>query len=61
MKNTCSPAPQDVKIGTPEWAVEAAAAMGAGTADRIGAPGARVLGDQALLSAAAEARRTDGR
>ena len=26
MKNTCTPGPGDVKIGTPHWAVEAAAA-----------------------------------
>jgi len=51
MKNACSPTPQDVKIRTPQWAVEAAAEIGAGMARRIGATGVRVLGDPALLSA----------
>jgi hypothetical protein len=51
MKNACSPTPQDVKITTPAWAVEAAGAIGAEMAGRIGATGVRVLGDTALLSA----------
>jgi hypothetical protein len=51
MKNACSPTAQDVKIGTPQWAVEAAAEIGAGMARRIGTMGVRVLGDPALLSA----------
>ncbi|MEU1012998.1 hypothetical protein [Streptomyces sp. NPDC005890] len=34
MKNTCSPSPRDVKIPTPRWAVEAAAAIGAEAAER---------------------------
>ncbi|MFI7497861.1 hypothetical protein ACIBVL_04995 [Streptomyces sp. NPDC049687] len=51
MKNACSPSSQDVKISTPEWAVEAAAGIGAGMAERITAMGVRVLGDPALLSA----------
>jgi hypothetical protein len=51
MKNTCTPGPQDVKIGTPRWAVEAAAGIGAEMAERIGGTGVRVLGDPALLSA----------
>lgn len=50
MKNTCSPTTQDVKISTPQWAVEAAAEIGAEMARRIGAMGVRVLGDPALLS-----------
>ncbi|MFF4268796.1 hypothetical protein [Streptomyces sp. NPDC001536] len=50
MKNTCSPTAQDVKIGTPQWAVEAAAEIGAEMAQRIGTMGVRVLGDPALLS-----------
>lgn len=29
MKNSCIPGPGDVKIGTPQWAVEAAADIGA--------------------------------
>ncbi|WP_367666973.1 hypothetical protein [Streptomyces sp. DG2A-72] len=29
MKNTCAPGPDDVKIGTPQWAVEAASEIGA--------------------------------
>ncbi|MFF1298707.1 MULTISPECIES: hypothetical protein [unclassified Streptomyces] len=51
MKNACSPTAQDVKISTPQWAVEAAAEIGAGMARRIGTMGVRVLGDPALLSA----------
>ncbi|MFF4543047.1 hypothetical protein ACFY1J_02210 [Streptomyces sp. NPDC001406] len=51
MKNACSPTPQDVKIATPRWAVEAAAEIGAGMSERIAALGVRVLGDPALLSA----------
>lgn len=49
MKNACSPAPGDVKIGTPRWAVEAAAAIGAGAAERIGGLGVRLIGGPALL------------
>ncbi|MGW0334051.1 hypothetical protein ACWD0J_19635 [Streptomyces sp. NPDC003011] len=51
MKNTHTPGPRDVRIGTPQWAVEAAAGIGAEMAGRIGATGVRVLGDPALLSA----------
>ena len=51
MKNACSPTPQDVKISTPQWAVEAAAGIGAEMVDRIAHTGVRVLGDPALLSA----------
>ncbi|MFD5519124.1 hypothetical protein [Streptomyces sp. NPDC127066] len=51
MKNVCRPAPDGERIGTPEWALEAAAAIGAETAGRIGGLGVRVLGDPALLSA----------
>ncbi|MFI9805708.1 hypothetical protein ACIHEJ_15310 [Streptomyces sp. NPDC052301] len=51
MKNACSPTPRDVKIVTPRWAVEAAGAIGAGAAERIAAPGVRILGDPGLLSA----------
>ncbi|MER6420827.1 hypothetical protein [Streptomyces sp. NPDC001137] len=47
MKNACSPAPQDVKIPTPRWAVEAAARIGAEMIDRIAHTGVRVLGDPA--------------
>ncbi|MET7679898.1 hypothetical protein [Streptomyces sp. NPDC005423] len=54
MKNTCSPAPHDVKISTPRWAVEAAAGIGAGITARIAGMGVRVLGDPALLSAVPE-------
>ncbi|WP_341829318.1 hypothetical protein [Streptomyces cyanogenus] len=54
MKNTCSPTHRDVKIPAPRRAVEAAAATGAGAAERIAAPGLRVLGDPALLSAVPE-------
>lgn len=55
MKNACSPTAQDVKITTPAWAVEAAGAIGAEMAGRIGAMGVRILGDTALLSAAPKA------
>ncbi|WP_409472150.1 hypothetical protein [Streptomyces sp. HC307] len=51
MKNTCTPGPGDVKIGTPQWAVEAAAEIGAEMAERIGGTGVRILGDMSLLSA----------
>jgi hypothetical protein len=51
MKNACTPTPRDRKIVTPRWAVEAAAAIGAEAAGRIGALGVRVLGDPALLRA----------
>ncbi|MER6342990.1 hypothetical protein ACWC10_02065 [Streptomyces sp. NPDC001595] len=51
MKNSCSPSPQDVRISTPRWAVEAAAGIGAEMAGRIAALGVRVVGDPALLSA----------
>ncbi|MEV6053958.1 hypothetical protein [Streptomyces sp. NPDC052107] len=54
MKNACAPAPGDVKIVTPRWAVERAAAIGAASAERIAALGVRVLGDPALLSAVPE-------
>lgn len=50
MKNACAPGPQDVKISTPQWAVEAAAEIGAEMAGRIGGMGVRILGDPALLS-----------
>jgi hypothetical protein len=55
MKNACSPTPQDVKITTPQWAVEAAGAIGAEMAETIVATGVRVVGDTALLSAVPEA------
>ncbi|MEU2777965.1 hypothetical protein ABZ646_35040 [Streptomyces sp. NPDC007162] len=54
MKNTCSPAAGDVKIRTPDWAVEAAARIGAEMVARIDAMGVRVVGDPALLSAVPE-------
>jgi hypothetical protein len=43
MKNTCSPAPGQVKNGTPPWAVQAAAATGAGATVRAGALKARTV------------------
>ncbi|MDO0927742.1 hypothetical protein QQY24_20875 [Streptomyces sp. TG1A-8] len=52
MKNACGSAAGDVKIPTPGWAVEAAAAIGAAAAERIAAAGVRVIGDPGLLSAA---------
>ncbi|MFF4396823.1 hypothetical protein [Streptomyces sp. NPDC001480] len=54
MKNACSPTARDVRIATPRWALEAAAAIGAEMAERIAATGVRVLGDPGLLSAAPE-------
>ncbi|MFF1702773.1 hypothetical protein [Streptomyces sp. NPDC058252] len=51
MKNTCRPAPDDARIVTPAWALEAATGIGAEMAERIGTMGVRVLGDPALLSA----------
>ncbi|MEU9134857.1 hypothetical protein AB0D33_02605 [Streptomyces sp. NPDC048404] len=51
MRNVCRPASDDDRISTPEWALEAAAAIGAEMAGRIGGLGVRVLGDPALLSA----------
>lgn len=44
MKKACSQSPEDVKILTPEWAVEAAAEIGAGMVRRIGDLGVRVIG-----------------
>ncbi|MDH6450133.1 MULTISPECIES: hypothetical protein [unclassified Streptomyces] len=60
MKNTCSPSPEDVKILTPEWAVRAAAGIGAEAARHIGELGVRVVGDPGLLSAVPEAPALDG-
>ncbi|MGW7255571.1 hypothetical protein [Streptomyces sp. NPDC054834] len=54
MKNACSPTARDVRIATPRWALEAAAAIGAEMAEGIGMTGVRVLGDPALLSAVPE-------
>ncbi|MFI0962093.1 hypothetical protein ACH4S8_11915 [Streptomyces sp. NPDC021080] len=51
MKNVCRPPADGGRIRTPEWALEAAASLGAEMAGRIGALGVRVLGDPALLSA----------
>lgn len=51
MKNVCSPASEDVRIRTPQWAAEAAAGIGAEMAERIARSGVRVIGDPALLSA----------
>ncbi|MFE2686972.1 hypothetical protein [Streptomyces mirabilis] len=50
MKNACRPAPDDARITTPHWALEAAAGIGAEMAGRIAVMGVRVLGDPALLS-----------
>ncbi|MGW7242556.1 hypothetical protein [Streptomyces sp. NPDC054804] len=56
MKNTCSPTAADVKISTPDWAVQAAGRIGAEMVERIVAMGVRVLGDPSLLSAIPEQR-----
>ncbi|WP_307075471.1 hypothetical protein [Streptomyces canus] len=60
MKNACSPASEDVKILTPEWAVEAAAEVGAEMVGRIGDLGVRVVGDPGLLSAVPKLPALDG-
>lgn len=60
MKNTCSPSPEDVKILTPEWAVEAAAEIGAAMVRRIADLGVRVIGDPGLLSAVPRTPAMDG-
>jgi hypothetical protein len=60
MKNVCSPSPEDVKILTPDWAVEAAAEIGAGMVRRIGDLGVRVFGDPGLLSAVPKTPALDG-
>ncbi|MFH9858231.1 hypothetical protein [Streptomyces sp. NPDC017202] len=54
LKNTCGPTARDVKISTPAWAAERAAAVGAAAAARSGATGVRVLGDPGLLSTGPE-------
>lgn len=60
MKNACTPAPDDVKILTPEWAVEAAAGIGAEMARHIGDMGVRIIGDPGLLSAVPVTPALDG-
>ncbi|WP_020116350.1 hypothetical protein [Streptomyces canus] len=55
MKNACSPSPEDVKILTPKWAVEAAAGIGAEMARNIADTGVRMVGDPGLLSAVPKA------
>ncbi|MFJ8104631.1 hypothetical protein [Streptomyces sp. NPDC096132] len=60
MKNACSPTVQDVKISTPQWAVEAAAEIGAEMAERITAMGVRVVGDPKLLSAVPKPASREG-
>ncbi|WP_376730501.1 hypothetical protein [Streptomyces broussonetiae] len=59
MKNVCALTPDDVRISTPDWAVEAAARLGGEMAERIAATGVRVVGDAALLSAVPKG--SDGR
>jgi hypothetical protein len=60
MKNACSPAPDDVKILTPDWALEAAAGIGAEMARSIGDMGVRIIGDPGLLSAVPKTPALDG-
>ncbi|WP_053847277.1 hypothetical protein [Streptomyces sp. NRRL B-24085] len=60
MKNACSPSPDDVKILTPEWALEAAAGIAAEMTRNIGAAGVRIIGDLRLLSAVPQAPVPDG-
>jgi len=52
MKNACSPTPQDVKIPTAPWAVEAATWTTAEMIDRIAHTGVRHLDDPAPACAA---------
>ncbi|WP_369246543.1 hypothetical protein [Streptomyces sp. R41] len=59
MKNTCRPAPDDARIITPTWALEAAAGIGGEMAGRIAAMGVRILGDPALLSAVPPSASTE--
>jgi hypothetical protein len=59
MKNTCRPTPEDARISTPAWALEAAAGIGAEMAERIADMGVRVIGDPALLSAVPTAKSTE--
>ncbi|MET7699821.1 hypothetical protein [Streptomyces sp. NPDC005485] len=61
MKNTCRPAPDDARIVTPQWALEAAAGIGAEMSGRITTMGVRVLGNPALLSAPPPAASPDAR
>lgn len=49
MKTARTPAAGEAKVTTPEWAVEAAARIGAEIAERIGELGVRVVGDPGLL------------
>ncbi|MBE1876378.1 hypothetical protein [Myceligenerans pegani] len=44
------PGPDEAKIGTPRWALEAAAEIGEQLAESVRASGARVIGDLAELS-----------
>jgi hypothetical protein len=50
MKNSCLPAPDDARITTPAWALEAAGGIGSEMAGRIAAMGVRIIGEPALLS-----------
>ncbi|MGW2635508.1 hypothetical protein [Streptomyces sp. NPDC001348] len=51
MENMCSPIPRDMRTGTIQWAVEAAAATGAGMAERIDVTGVRIIADPAFHEA----------
>ena len=60
--NARTPLPDEPRIVTPRWALEAAAGIGAKAAERIAATGARVIGDLRLLGEApAETAPPDGR
>jgi hypothetical protein len=49
MKTGRTPSAGETKVTTPQWAVEAAAKIGAEIAERIGELGVRVVGDPGLL------------
>jgi hypothetical protein len=49
MKSSRTPPAGEVRVTTPQWAVEAAATIGAEIAERIGELGVRVVGDPGLL------------
>ena len=52
LTNTRTPPPEEPQIGTPAWAFDHVAAVGAQAAESIRASGVRVVGDLALLGAA---------
>jgi hypothetical protein len=57
MKTARTPAVDEAKVTTPQWAVEAAAGIGAEIAGRIRELGVRVIGDPGLLHKVPSAKR----